>query len=589
MNILRIALLLFQVQLGSVSGLVTKPGGTEPLSGATVILSPVASQAALPAGVILSPDVPSQNPRLLTAISEDDGRFTVNNIEPGDYRLEVQSPRYGGVAYGQRKPNGPGAILTIAPGQRLSDLKVSMVPTGAISGRVTGPGGEPVANANVQALKNVYLDGKRVLSVVQTTTTDDRGEYRLFWLTGGKYVVVAATRSSSLNTSVSLPLKPGETTPADRLMIATQISLTFSALLDGSNLVKRILEDGTVREESWLPTYYPGTTDRTQATPVEVSAGSTVPGVNITVGPSPVQRIRGRVTGFATQATVTLAAATPAFTGLMTNNGASTIDGSFEFAGVLPGPYYLTARDRAGLVGTPVAVLVADRDIEGVTVTVAPGITVSARIIAEGVTPGSLDPLTGLMGTLRPELTGLPAGSQTNLRGSIQLGTNVMVFPNVPPGDYQFGIGQGAPRENLQRFYIKSLRLGQEDVSSTFRVTSNATNVILDVVLTTQTGSVEGVTLGRTGDPAGNATVALIPASGRNRINLYQTVVTGSDGKFRFQEIPPRDYKLFAWDDIETGAWADAEFLRTYESRGLTLRISENSKDSVQLNVIYNP
>jgi len=594
MNVLGIGLVMFQLQLGSASGIVTKPGGTEPLPGATVTLSPAVSSETIlipGAGVIPGADVPGQNPRVRTAITQDDGRFILSDIEPGDYRLEVQSARYGGAAYGQRKPNGPGAVLTIASGQRLSDLRLSIVPTGVIAGRITGPSGEPIVYAGVQALKYLYQDGKRVLSVVQTTTTDDRGDYRLFWLTGGKYVVVAATRSSPANSTSPPPLKPGITT-LDRLVLTTEISLISSAQLDGTNLVKRILEDGTVREESWLPTYYPGTTDRAGAATIEVSAGSTVPGVNITVGPSPVQKIRGRATGFATQATVALASAAPggSGTGLVINNkGASTIDGSFEFAGILPGPYYLTARDRSGLVATPVAVLVGDRDVDGVTVTAVPGITVSARIVAEGATPGPIDPLTELAGMLRPELGTLPVTPQTSPRGAISPGSNVMVFPNVPPGEYQFSIAQGALRENLKRLHIKSVRLGQEDALATVHVTSNTTNVLLDVVLTTLTGSVEGVALGRAGDPAGNATVVLVPAAARNRLNLYQVVVTGNDGKFRFQEIPPGDYKLFAWDDIETGAWADAEFLRAYESRGVAVRISENSKEDARLNVIYNP
>ena len=109
------------------------------------------------------------------------------------------------------------------------------------------------------------------------------------------------------------------------------------------------------------------------------------------------------------------------------------------------------------------------------------------------------------------------------------------------------------------------------------------------MVLTTETGSVEGVAIDRTGDPAANVTVVLVPATARKRTTLYKSLVTGSDGKFRFQEIPPGDYKLFAWDDIETGAWENPEFMRPYEPRGRAIRVSENGKEAVQLNVIYNP
>jgi hypothetical protein len=144
-------------------------------------------------------------------------------------------------------------------------------------------------------------------------------------------------------------------------------------------------------------------------------------------------------------------------------------------------------------------------------------------------------------------------------------------------------------RENLKRLYIKSVRLGREDAFGTFRVSNDTPNVVLDVVLTTATGAVEGTALGRADEPAANVTVVLVPTNARKRSELYQATVTGTDGKFRFQEIRPGDYKLFAWDDVETGAWENAEFITLYESKGRAVRVSENSNQNEQLYVIYNP
>jgi 5-hydroxyisourate hydrolase-like protein (transthyretin family) len=576
MGILAVGLLLFQVQFGSVSGIVTKPGGTEPLQGATVILTPVNS---------------TSSSRIRSVTSEDDGRFNITDIEPGDYRLQVQSTRYASASYGERKPNGPGAILTIAAGQRLSDLKISMAATGTIAGRVIGSSGEPLAYANVQALRYGYRDGKRILSVAQTTTTDDRGDYRLFWLLGGKYVVVAGQRSSPIGTGVVTPIRPGET--IRNLLVlpppgATRAA-TLDATLEGTNLTKRILEDGTIREESWMPTYYPGTTDRAQAASVDVSAGSVVNGINFTVGPSPVQKIRGRVTNARSQATVSVSSGNQGMIGAAVSTSVSPIDGSFEFAGVLPGSYSLTAQDLTGLVSSPMAVLVGNRDVESLSVALEPPVALSVRLTLEGVAPGT-EPLAGLIGTLRPDLDALQGGAPANVRiANIQLGAgNAMTFPNVPPGDYLLDISQNVLREGVKTVYVKSVRLGREDALGRFRLSSDSPRV-LDVVLTTESGLLQGVALGRAGDPAANVTVVLVPASARKRMSLYQSVVTSTDGKFRLQGIPPGDYKVFAWDDIETGAWANAEFIRPYESRGQTVRVSENSNEAIVLSVIYNP
>ena len=72
-------------------------------------------------------------------------------------------------------------------------------------------------------------------------------------------------------------------------------------------------------------------------------------------------------------------------------------------------------------------------------------------------------------------------------------------------------------------------------------------------------------------------------------MSLYQTLVTGSDGRFRFQGISPGDYKVFAWEDIETGAWANIEYMRPFESRGQAVRVSENSREAMQLRVMDTP
>jgi hypothetical protein len=590
MNFLGIAALLIQVQLGSAGGIVTKPGGTEPLPGATVTLTP---------------SISAQSSRTRSVASGDDGRFTFQDIEPGDYRLQVQSMRYGSASYGERKPNGPGAILTIAAGQQLTDLKVSMQPTGAIAGRILGRSGEPLAYATVQALKYSYREGKRFLTVAQATTTDDRGEYRLFWLNSAKYVVVAAPRSSLITITTTGPLRPGQTIQSGPLALAgiTMPGQLPEALLEGVNLASRILEDGTVRDESWLPTYYPATTDRAQAVAIDLGSGATVTGIDITLGPSPVQKIRGRVVGFpaGSPVNVSLGSGIQGVLGRLMRASVSPGDGSFEFAGVVPGAYVLTAQDQAiadrpgvppqpGLLSKPVSVLVGNGDVDGLLLGLERGIYLDVRLTIEGAGQGPLDRFYPIAATLRPDVETPEGGFAANLRTlNSQIGTgNAMPFTNVPPGDYQLQFSQLSVQGNGRPLYVKSMRLGNEDALGGFRLASDRASV-LEVIFTAATGSVEGTAFDRAGDPAANATIVLVPANARKRISLYKTLVTGSDGRFQFDEVPPGDYKVFAWDDVENGAWENAEFIRPFEARGQSIRVSENSKEALTLTVIYNP
>src|SRR5262249_6587108 len=107
-------------------------------------------------------------------------RFLFQRVPPGRYRVSVA--RSGFVA----RPT----VLAVSEG-RTSELAVAMTATGVIAGRVQGPRGEPLGNIEVSALKSSYTNGRRVLTTVQSVRTNDRGEYRLFWLAPGKYVVKA--------------------------------------------------------------------------------------------------------------------------------------------------------------------------------------------------------------------------------------------------------------------------------------------------------------------------------------------------------------------------------------------------------------
>ena len=73
-------------------------------------------------------------------------------------------------------------------GWPLNDVHIDMVPTGAISGRVTNASGEPIAIVDVFALKSSYQEGQRILTQVLSAKTDERGEFRMFWLTPGSYL-----------------------------------------------------------------------------------------------------------------------------------------------------------------------------------------------------------------------------------------------------------------------------------------------------------------------------------------------------------------------------------------------------------------
>ena len=550
MSLLAIAMLAF-LQATTMEGIVTKPSGVEPLPGARVTLR--------------------ATNREISAITEEDGRFTFINIPPGDYTLVANSPRYGSVTFGQRRPGGPGSTISVAAGASVTGLKLSMFPTGTIAGRIMQRNGEPAVRASVQAFQYAYRDGKRTLVSVRSAMSNDLGEYRIFWLNPGQYVV-AATLGNGLSTPAAYLTRD----ELQNVPFAPNLILIDSPA--GGAVVRRLLDDGTFQEESYVPLFYPGTTEARDATPIEVSAGATMNGVNITIGPTPARKISGQVmapSGVTSRVTIAETTGTGGF-------WRTTPGPSFEFKGLKSGSYLLFAEDGRNFGSEVIPIEVGDRDIDNIRIGLRPKMTLTGRVVFEGGAAQEPNPFAGLMMTLTQGNIELPmAVFQPNPA------TGAFVVNNVNAGNYQLLVRSTQQPSDTIPFSVKSVRLGQADASNGITIT-DGTQDRLEVVMTREFGSLDGLVTdpGRNGAPG--ATVVLVPAVARKNGSLYKSTVADVSGRFRFQGIVPGDYVVFAWSDVETGAWQSPEFLRPFEARGRRVQISTNSQD-VQVPVISAP
>jgi hypothetical protein len=57
---------------------------------------------------------------------------------------------------------------------------------------------------------------------------------------------------------------------------------------------------------------------------------------------------------------------------------------------------------------------------------------------------------------------------------------------------------------------------------------------------------------------------------------LYKSASVSPDGKgnFNFTGIAPGTYRIFAWENLPSGAEQNAEFMNEYETRGISFTIS---------------
>jgi protocatechuate 3,4-dioxygenase beta subunit len=437
-------------------------------------------------------------------------------------------------------------MTTLTPGQRMSGLELKLQPQAVIAGRVLDEHGEPIARAAVMVMGYVYAPWGRQLSPRSSATTNDLGEYRAFGLPPGRYYIAATYRS---NLSMA-------TTSEDRSAAPPP-------------------------EEAYATTYYPGTTDMQSAAQVEAAPGAVVESINLQLAKSPAVRVRGSVAGLS-GAAVPYAMVNLTRTGdmasyTMGSMGASAIQGQFEFRGVTSGRYTLIATNADGqkqLQGRQM-VDVGSVNVENVTITLGTGFDLPGSVRLDGQTQVGLQTLLIL---LQPTESGIGGNSGP---GHVDKDGN-FVLTGVWPGRYLVRVS--AP----VNFYVKSQRLGSEDVLETPLDLTGGSAGALSIVLGISTGEVSGTVTSEDGTPVASAMVVLIPESAKRRElqDSYRLMTTGQAGGYKLTGVAPGRYKLFAWEKISNGAWMDPDILKPVESQGKPVDIRETSKDTVNLRAL---
>ena len=492
-------------------------------------------------------------PRPLTATTDSGGRFTLDDIEPGSYRVIVYRNGYVRQEYGGQEAGRTGILLEVVAGQQL-ELAFDMVPAATISGRVYDHEGEPMANVTVQALQFRFgSDGERRLTPFQGVSTNDLGEYRLYWLDPGEYFVSAAYSGSAMFSPFARPSR---------------------------NLIPST--------EGQVTVFYPGVLDQTLASTIEVAAGDDLAGIDLTLIRATTATVKGRVISTvpglpATGSSVTVLPRTPVNRGPFASAPVDA-QGNFEIRGVAPGSYRVTASLRSGTnrYVARVPIEVVGQDIENIVLAIGPGFDLPGRVYVEGpVDPASADDIQGVdWGRLRVFVLGeedrsLGANAVLELDGNF-------VLENVPAGRFQVVVSGRSPD-----YYLKRILFGGEEIrDGTIEVVGPPEGTI-DLLWSANSGRVEGVANDRDGNVLAGTRIVLIPdAPLRDRTRLYKTANLDQYGKFTLRGITPGDYTIFAWENVDQFQYYNADFMRRFESRGERVSVDEGSRLQVNVQII---
>jgi hypothetical protein len=439
-----------------------------------------------------------------SAITAADGRFSIGGIAPGSYW-----------ATAERVGFATTINIAVKAGDSKSDIEIKLVPTGAISGRVTDADGEPMQGVSVAA--QGFNSG-------DYSETDEKGQFRIGGLASGKHRVQAS----------------------------------FGGIMGGR---PEIRTDGTA-EVHYASTYYPSVLTQKEAGTVAVQPGAEAAGVEIRLVSVPFVRVSGKVVGLQPGAEdVNIM--------VWRQKGGWGIgikkDGTFELWRLSPGKYWLSANwktpqgEEVHTAGTEIEV--AGSNIDNIELRAVPLSTIAGRLeFEDDQAKQVIQPL--LSGPLIQywPIVGEPMWDDIGPR---TVGADAAFrLEKVPAGKYRISISS-------EEAYVKSMRLGSVAINGPVLDLINGSNgADLSLLVSAAMGSISGTVR----DENGNATGAMVKLLNAEQDDAEQgngverQTPAKADGTYLIDHLAPGTYRLIA-TEIGDNAQAYEDSAETVEIR----------------------
>ena len=501
------------------------------------------------------------------ATTDSEGQFEFAGLPAGTYRITASpaqySSQYLSMSYGASKPMGmywpeQGQTIELKDGESFDKVVISLPRGGIVTGRVTDENGDPMARVQVYTM--AFPPGmSRAQRMGAGTSTDDLGQFRLWGLNAGDFIVVADARSNSFV---------------------------------GPNAPPETEEDRT----GYVTTYYPGTLDEGMAQRVRVKVGEEIQGIDIRVGQARLYHLSGFVVDSKGRP---LAGANGQLMrrgstlGVMPLFAMTDAKGQFQMRNVPPGDYRLmfrqqqqnmvpfspdTPREPVEMASVPISI--AGADVDNIMVTTNLGTTITGQIVFEGAPP---------------------AGNATTMRvfASASNPNDMAGMPSPEPGtvtaDYRFTLkglmGEYVLRTGIQNHFIKSVTANGEDVTDTAREFKS--NDRVTITMTSAVGTIEGNVTDTRDVQLPEAGVILFSEDKASwRLNSIWTKRASFDqkGHFRITGLMPGRYYVAAVPrqrlDVSRGGDVDAAFFEQLAKEATLVVVGADEQRTVDLRML---
>lgn len=491
--------------------------------------------------------------------TDDTGSYRLDKLPSGVYAVAVQRAGYVPLTPGLAAASERPQRFTLQDGQRIANADFRLQRGGVIAGRVTDEAGEPAEAVTIRALRAQQTGGREtyVPASARIVSSDDLGQFRLFGLAPGEYLLVADPQSGQFM---------------------------------GPNAVEQGDRTDTV------PTYAPGTPAPSDAARITVVAGQTT-AMDVQLVVARVVTVAGRVvdsSGARLEGGMVRLRPDGPDIAFMGAGMGMVRNGEFRITSVTPGAYTLEANaspmgppgggDAVRLESARLPIVVGTEDIEGLVVTLQPPSSATGRLVVEGdATKLQADTLRIMSRPVTPAtvMFGPPGGGRVEADLGLSLsGLRDELILSV----------MGLPRG----WWVKAVRLAGKDITDGFDFGAGRQWTGLEIVVNDRPASIGGQLVDAAGQPTTTGLVLVFPVNyaerqGPRTPGTYGVGLPDQNAGFVVEGLRPGDYFVVAVapQPGETPAFDDTDRLTRLSQRAERVTLSEG--DLHFMNVKFSP
>ncbi len=483
-------------------------------------------------------------------VTDAEGKFALEDVAEGTYMLTVDKSGYLRGNFHPKQPAVVGVPIVVKGGGTMKGYEVKMMPQGVIAGKVVDEDGEPLAGVQVMALRRgAGMPGDaQQLSPRGFAMTNDLGEFRMQALQPGGYYVVAGMRTFGMGFGA-------DTGPAVR--------------------VKK-------PRLGFLPVYYPGVGEVSNARQIEVAAGQKVEAIDLKLRRAPVYQLSGKVAGHERGMRVMLQQREPAImtSVMMQPNAMVRADGSFDLFDIGPGSYSVILMGANGRAVGRTAVEVSKENVLDLKLTVGGLATLRGKVKIDGDVQ-QLEQKAGKalsFEAMRVYLRGTEAGPSAYAMGEVTSEGNFTV-ENVSLGKHRVMVS-GAPPGT----WLKALNQDGKNLLETGFEAQMAGSMTVDLVLGTGVGTVKGVAVDEKKQPAPGVLVLAVPEPfAKWQMERFRRQVSNQEGGFTMPTLPVGEYLLVAVDAAAQIDMYDAEQMKPLLGKAQRVKVDADGQVDVSV------